>query len=58
MGQAKFRHYYVQQSLLMSEGLSSLNVSVITFMASIYSSMSIETELVMHFSVQKIITLY
>ena len=58
MGQAKFRRYYVQQSLLMSEGLSSLNVSVITFMTSVYSSMSIETELVMHFSIQKIITLY
>ena len=40
------------------EGLTSLNVSIIKFYDFFYSAISIETKIVTHFTVCKIITLY
>ena len=45
--------YYFYQGRIILEGLTS-HVSIIEFYSFIYASMSIETELVTHFSVYKV----
>ena len=50
-------HLLYEQGRIL-EGLTSLNVSIIKFYDSIYSSIFTETELVTHFTVYKIIILY